>query len=361
MPETQNTQKWTGELQLGTGWAHYRGMAGDTSPHAHYPLQAVFSNQCPVAINVDGSDTKVNDFLLVPSNKPHQLRPTTGDVDIFYVEPALATPELFTLSNVNEWRDYLCCATPQISDEKIIAALRAVDQQLGGKLPLQSVATYRVKHKGSDDTSVSVDITAIAIDQLNIAKNIADTLNCRLEYLGADPVHQRDANLMQSQPRSDTNSSTSRPYLVAAFLLMTLILTPFIQKKMQISTLEKVVKPIEFSARQKVATLHSLEDSLMWIDTIERDSPRFLDILQDIARQLGEQDVISYLIWNKSELEIAGTSTNSNQLIKKFATTSNVNSIEYLNPFQSKPEQGLEGFHIRLQFADDRSLVQSDG
>lgn len=221
--------------------------------------------------------------------------------------------------------------------------------------------TYRVKHKGSDDTSVSVDITAIAIDQLNIAKNIADTLNCRLEYLGADPVHQRDANLMQSQPRSDTNSSTSRPYLVAAFLLMTLILTPFIQKKMQISTLEKVVKPIEFSARQKVATLHSLEDSLMWIDTIERDSPRFLDILQDIARQLGEQDVISYLIWNKSELEIAGTSTNSNQLIKKFATTSNVNSIEYLNPFQSKPEQGLEGFHIRLQFADDRSLVQSDG
>ena len=136
---------------MGTGWAHYRGIAGDTIPHAHYPLQAIFTHNRPIDINIGGADirTRTGDIALVPSDKLHQLMPTADQVDIFYVEPTLASPDLQTLKSVTEWRDYLCCATPQISDEKLVAALGAVDQRLEGKVSLQTVANQVGMSKSS--------------------------------------------------------------------------------------------------------------------------------------------------------------------------------------------------------------------
>ncbi|WP_262694153.1 hypothetical protein [Kordiimonas aquimaris] len=220
---------------------------------------------------------------------------------------------------------------------------------------------YHVNEQGSDDVSILVDIAAVDAGSLSAAQNIAESLGCHLVYLGLDPVHQNNANLMQMHRRSDAQTEDNRFYLVTALLLFSLIATPFLQKQKQVAVLEEAVKPIENTARQKMAELNWLENNRMWMETIRQDSPRFLKSLQDLTNQLEERDIIFYLVWNKSELEIAGTASNSNQLIKKFATTSNVESIEYLNPIQSDTDQSLEGFHLKLRFVSRSSSEQSNG
>jgi len=140
MPAQDIIQKWTGELQLGSGWAHYRGLAGDTSPHSHYPLQALFCENCAADINIDGLEVHVRGSAVVPSNTPHQLKPTVGNVDILYVEPTLMSPDLFVLKKVGEWRDNLCCAVRQVSDNKIAEALAIIDSRLDSKIPLAALA-----------------------------------------------------------------------------------------------------------------------------------------------------------------------------------------------------------------------------
>jgi len=138
MPGQDAIQKWTGELQLGSGWAHYRGFAGDTGPHSHYPLQALFCENC--VITIDGLEIYVTGSAIVPSNTPHQLKPTAGEVDILYVEPTLTSPDLTILKKVGEWRDYLCCAERQVSDNKIAAALAIIDSRLDSKIPLEALS-----------------------------------------------------------------------------------------------------------------------------------------------------------------------------------------------------------------------------
>lgn len=220
---------------------------------------------------------------------------------------------------------------------------------------------YRVNEAGSDDTSILVDIAVVDAGSISTAQYIAESLGCHLVYLGLDPIHQNSANLMQVQRQSDAQAEDNRFYLVMALLLFSLIATPFLQKQTQVAVLQEAVRPIENTARQKMAELNRLEQNLLWMETIRQDSPRFLEILQDLTNQLEQRDIVSYLVWNKSELEIAGTAANSNQFIKKLATTSNVESIEYLNPIQSDADQTSEGFHLKLRFVSKPASEQSGG
>ena len=80
--------KWTGGLALGDGWAFYRGLAGDNSPHAHYAAQLICGRSSPASAIVDG-DYVIDEIIFIPSNTRHQLAPRPEPIDILYMEPAL--------------------------------------------------------------------------------------------------------------------------------------------------------------------------------------------------------------------------------------------------------------------------------
>jgi AraC-like DNA-binding protein len=80
--------KWAGGLALGDGWAFYRGVAGDNSPHAHYAAQLICGRSSPTSAIVDG-DPVTNRIIFIPSNTRHQLAPRAEPIHILYVEPAL--------------------------------------------------------------------------------------------------------------------------------------------------------------------------------------------------------------------------------------------------------------------------------
>ncbi|UTW59458.1 helix-turn-helix transcriptional regulator [Kordiimonas sp. SCSIO 12603] len=149
MPYHRTEKKWVGKLNLGLGWAHYRGPVGDTHPHRHYPLQAIFSADVPLAMNVDGSEKTTNDFTVIPSNTFHQLRPTHHDVDIVYAEPTLVPPQLLQKCNVKKWCTYLSKASRIVSNGKIERALTLIEEQLISNITLENTALQAGMSKSS--------------------------------------------------------------------------------------------------------------------------------------------------------------------------------------------------------------------
>ncbi len=75
--------RWAGELEVGDGWARWRGVAGDASLHAHSAAQAVLG-----ACTVAGADGRIiaSDGVLIEPMTPHRLAPGAL-VDLLFLEP----------------------------------------------------------------------------------------------------------------------------------------------------------------------------------------------------------------------------------------------------------------------------------
>jgi len=143
-----DTAKWDGELLLGQGWAHYHGPAGDTTFHAHYPIQLVFSEAAEATVTLDDGQM-VGRFLLVPSNVKHMLAPSQQPLDLLYIEPTFLGGHEAETRPLSEWLAALRRRKTTIDDPRVIRALEAIDDGLGGKVTLDMVACAAGMSKSS--------------------------------------------------------------------------------------------------------------------------------------------------------------------------------------------------------------------
>lgn len=77
-------EPWSGAVQLGRGWALFRGRAGDNRPHAHHALQLTLG---AAAVERDDQTIVTAPGLLIPSNLRHRLRPTSAALSLLYLDP----------------------------------------------------------------------------------------------------------------------------------------------------------------------------------------------------------------------------------------------------------------------------------
>lgn len=143
-----DTARWDGELLLAQGWAHYHGPAGDTTFHAHYPVQLVFSEAAEAAVTIDDRQM-VGCFLLVPSNARHMLAPSQPPLDLLYIEPTLLEGSEGESRPLSEWLSVLRQRKATLDDPRMIRALEAIDDGLGGKATLDMVARAAGMSKSS--------------------------------------------------------------------------------------------------------------------------------------------------------------------------------------------------------------------
>ncbi len=81
---------WSGDLDLGDGWAVWRGAVGDATVHRHLAAQAVFAPE-PIAITDAEGRTATGRCALVDPLVPHRLGVHPG-AELVFVEPARWLP-----------------------------------------------------------------------------------------------------------------------------------------------------------------------------------------------------------------------------------------------------------------------------
>lgn len=122
------------------------GELGRTAPHAHYAHQLVFCPGKPVTVSLDGRVTTTH-RLFIPSQHPHAILASDGDVLMLYAEPAaFAAPTLERLLlDAQPCLETLQSQLGQLPrraliDPRVEKALSALDQQLAGKVSAQALA-----------------------------------------------------------------------------------------------------------------------------------------------------------------------------------------------------------------------------
>ena len=147
--------KWTGGLALGDGWAFYRGLAGDNTPHAHYAVQLICGRISTTSAIVDG-DYVAGEIIFIPSNTRHQLAPRPEPLDILYVESALlhleageknlterdrAVPLYRKLAQKLRRGDEIDLSLLGVYTEpRIVDAIRLIEQGLDAPVRLEDIA-----------------------------------------------------------------------------------------------------------------------------------------------------------------------------------------------------------------------------
>lgn len=139
---------WHGKLLLAQGWAHYHGPAGDTTFHAHYPIQLVFSESGEATVTLDDRQM-VGRFLHIPSNAKHMLAPSQQPLDLLYIEPTLLEGCEGERKALQEWLSALQQQKTTIDDPRMIRALEAIDGALGGKVTQNMIARKAGMSKSS--------------------------------------------------------------------------------------------------------------------------------------------------------------------------------------------------------------------
>ncbi len=139
---------WHGRLLLAQGWAHYHGPAGDTTFHAHYPVQLVFSSACDASVTLEDREI-TGRRLLVPSNARHMLAPTQEPLDLLYVEPTLWAQNEGAGKSLSDWLAALRHQKAAIDDPRMIRTFEAIDDALGGKIAQDMIARAAGMSKSS--------------------------------------------------------------------------------------------------------------------------------------------------------------------------------------------------------------------
>lgn len=161
------TERWSGRLHIGSGWATWSGLVGPNQPHGHYAGQAVIAAESPVV--VEGADRHHEGrCLLIEPGAVHRLR--SGDLVILYfLEPAGRGPEASdlrrTLQTMPEakvlgggsllggepetfWRRWLT-RTPMELDARVARAVDSIEERvLDGSVSLAGAA--RTAHLSVD-------------------------------------------------------------------------------------------------------------------------------------------------------------------------------------------------------------------
>jgi AraC-like DNA-binding protein len=87
---------WLGSLEIGQGWARWRGAIGDASVHRHFAAQVVTAPDLTVV--EDGSGAKLSGrCVLIEPFAPHRVA-RTPQAELIFVEPSgLVMPEVAAL------------------------------------------------------------------------------------------------------------------------------------------------------------------------------------------------------------------------------------------------------------------------
>lgn len=137
---TQDGPSWSGELTLANGWAHYSGLAGDTSFHSHYPIQIVFSEKNVAQVMFQNGAALRSKYIVIPSKAHHQLLKSEKAIELLFIEPSLMTKEMEEVITLEDWLTYLRSAHQFIRDQRLLAALGKIESSLDTKITLERIS-----------------------------------------------------------------------------------------------------------------------------------------------------------------------------------------------------------------------------
>lgn len=135
-------------MLLAQGWAHYQGPAGDTSFHAHYPVQLVYADRRDASVTLEDR-ILTGRFLSIPSNALHKLSPSEDTLDLLYVEPTLTAGVMTEHRPLQDWLATLEESKACIDDPRMVRALEAIDENLMGKVTQDVIARAAGMSKSS--------------------------------------------------------------------------------------------------------------------------------------------------------------------------------------------------------------------
>lgn len=149
-------RQWAGALDMGPGWAVWRGAVGDSGLHRHFAAQAVLAPE-PIGVADAGGRVSHACCILIDPLAAHQLS-IAPQAELVFVEPSQRTPPdvaallapVRTARRVHLvrrpgapsfWCDWLSRADmPLAIDTRVNAARRAVDAALPEPLSLTRAA-----------------------------------------------------------------------------------------------------------------------------------------------------------------------------------------------------------------------------
>jgi len=131
----KSSKQWDGKLLLAQGWAHY-------------PVQLIFSEACDATLTLEDRQL-MGCLLLVPSNAKHMLEPSQLPLDLLYIEPTLLDGREGEDRTLSEWFSALRQRKATIDEPRMIRALEAIDDGLGGKITQDMVARAAGMSKSS--------------------------------------------------------------------------------------------------------------------------------------------------------------------------------------------------------------------
>lgn len=126
-----NAAKHWQPIGLGTalrhGWASFYGLAGDNRLHSHHALQIAVGSSAPVTVHTPRGSIS-GPGVLIPSDAPHRLLPTSEPVHLLYVDPQHWLGQRLVTRSVSGAQ----LLTAEVAQRVAIAIVAQADQLLDG-------------------------------------------------------------------------------------------------------------------------------------------------------------------------------------------------------------------------------------
>ncbi len=78
---------WTGSLTIGTGWALFVGIPGESSEHTHHAWQLCVASETPFELAIASSSARRVLAAAIPNGRPHAVSWGRNPGALVYVEP----------------------------------------------------------------------------------------------------------------------------------------------------------------------------------------------------------------------------------------------------------------------------------
>lgn len=108
--------RWSGTVDLGSGWLCYQGPIVDAQLHAHHAIQVIKATEPVTLADADGASVETC-AALIPANARHRIRASGQTATLIYLEPPNGSPDPGT--GPRSW----AAAAAGLSDAPGLAAL----------------------------------------------------------------------------------------------------------------------------------------------------------------------------------------------------------------------------------------------
>ena len=199
-------------------------------------------------------------------------------------------------------------------------------------------------------------------------KSILDELLIALKNLGIEPEqidyqpltenhpdYQSLYNLLPANFRKETSLLTKSVHWLLSglifLLLMSVLVYPVWQEKLQVDSLKSQIKALEKDTHlvdmEQREIDQQLEQAQQLID-IKKQTPDLVKLLTELTHQLKDDTWLTNLQYSENHMQIQGQSPAASSLISLLEGTKYFSKVSFVSPLTQDKTTGLERFQISM-------------